>query len=214
MGVFCGAGKATRTQLSQVVTCWLPTVCRVPTCSTCSPSLCAAAKIRLLNQKPRSILETHPRFGCYPPLCIPSEPRHLGPVTDHYVVHQKRKDLATWTSGSNVRRWVHTQHYYLRIRRVDGAAKQTYIKVIKQTNPNELLRHRNASSPLLELWLMCIRNTPAMIKNNVPYPPLFRHLTHSFAYQSSLFSHATLKDSKDIFDYLIVIRIVYWWKME
>lgn len=40
ISVLCGVEKATKNKLSLVVTCWLPAVCRVSTCSTCTPSLC------------------------------------------------------------------------------------------------------------------------------------------------------------------------------
>lgn len=45
----------TRNRLSLIVACWLPTVCGVPTCSTCMPSLCDAGEVWRFHQKPGNV---------------------------------------------------------------------------------------------------------------------------------------------------------------
>lgn len=84
-----------------------------------------------------------------------------------------------------------------RIQRLDEAADKP---TLRQTTLNELLWHRQVSSPLLEILILCVRKKTALVKCNAPSPPwlLSRHVTRSFAYQSSLLSTRRTKTTRTL----------------
>lgn len=86
-------------------------------------------------------------------------------VTGPCGVHHKGTDLPTWTSGTNAftRSIVPNGFRYSATWCGWG---HDHLKVIKQTTSNELFRQRHVSSPLLELWMMCVRNAPVLVKRN------------------------------------------------
>lgn len=154
----CGVEKAMSVRVSLIVAWRLPTLCGVPTYSTCIPSLFDAGEVWLFHQKRRSIWQAYHRFGYYPPLRLPRGlHHHPGPVASHCGIH-----LDFW------KKCFHSQHYPKRLDIFSNFSYwQTHLKYTKLTASNEPLWHHHVSSLLLELWLMCMCSAPALAISNV-----------------------------------------------
>lgn len=78
------------------------------------------------------------------------------------------------------------------------------LKGLKQTTPNELLRHQHVSPLLLELQLMYVRKARALLKSNdVPYThltaPFSWHFTQPLPISDRFFVHDVKKKTEMTF---------------
>lgn len=128
-----------------------------------------------------AIRQAHQKFGCCPPL-LPLQGliiHNLWAVTAEFITNGQisRHELLEQLHGGALAHSIIPKEAS-RIQKFDAAAD----------NPNELLRHCYVSSPLLELWLICVHNSPALVTSNVPVntPPLSWHVTPLFPYHWSL----------------------------
>lgn len=186
-----GTEKATTKRLLHVVACWLQTVCGVLIIS----------------------LETWKRSASSPYIWL------MHSMTDFPVSYSR-----TWGrsfQGSSQRHrppylkfWnqcVQSRHYpqNLTYSTTWFGCEQAYLKVIKQTIPNEQFRNIHIYLPLLELWLKCLRNAPSLVKSNASSHYLTVYPAHdALICLSMVTSSKRLKNDKNVYVYFIDITNV------